>query len=208
MVVHRYGYFSGYQSPDGSLVPTGPMSGEGYQYTAPDGTSHQRNWSYAPDGSPTGITGHGVTGPVVHGRQAVELTVINRVNHTYSQTRTEHAVPPGQAEAPLLGLASNPSEVRQALESGQVSPQGTTTVADRAAIALPIAMPGTMPNGGTIHLTLYVDAETYQPLRTVTVVDGNPGPYVADRLPATPANIAQATDDTIPPGYIQVPRAA
>lgn len=167
LVLHTYGYFSARESPDGSLVHSGPKSGEGYRYTAPDGTCYQRNWSYNEDGSPTGITGHGVTGPVVNGKQIVTLTLINHANHTYSQERTEY---PGTDGAnappapPALGLASSPSEVQQAIQSGQVTQKGTTTV-----------------------------------------VDGNPsGPYVTDRIPATPDNIAKTEEDPIPAGYTKV----
>lgn len=71
--------------------------------------------------------------------------------------------------------------------------------------------PATGPNGQPprrqpdLHRTLYVDALTYQPLRTVTVADGNPSPYVADWMPATPGNIAKAKEDEpIPVGYTKV----
>jgi len=53
--------FDAHQSPDGSLAHSGPKSGEGYHYIAPDETYYQRNWTYNKDGSPTGIIGHGVT---------------------------------------------------------------------------------------------------------------------------------------------------
>ncbi|HEX6448310.1 MAG TPA: hypothetical protein VF060_02495 [Trebonia sp.] len=39
LVLHTYGYFSAHQSPDGSVVHSGPKSGEGYQYIAPDGVA-------------------------------------------------------------------------------------------------------------------------------------------------------------------------
>lgn len=53
-------------------------------------------------------------------------------------------------------------------------------------------------------LTLYVDAQTYEPLRTVLVLGGLPSLWVADWVPATPDNIATATDDSIPAGYTKV----
>jgi hypothetical protein len=66
-------------------------------------------------------------------------------------------------------------------------------------------MPREMPDAQSVHLTLYVDARTYQPLRTVTAVDGNPGgPYITDRMPATPDNIAQARGGAVPAGYTRV----
>lgn len=210
LVLHTYGYFSAHENPDGSLIHSGPKRGEGYQYIAPDGTAYQRNWTYNKDGSPTGITGHGVTGPVVNGKQEVALTIINRANHTYSQTQTEYPVTGGANApgSPTPGLASSPPEVQQALQSGQVAQKGTTTVNGTPAIALSISVPPGVPDAQSVHLTLCVDARTYQPLRTMTVVDGNPdGPYVADWMPATPDNIAQAQDDSIPAGYTKVDRA-
>jgi hypothetical protein len=210
LVLHTYDYFSAHESPDGSLVHCGPKRGEGYQYLAPDGTAYQRNWTYNKDGSPTGIIGHGVTGPVVNGKQDVALTIINRANRTYSQTQTEYSVTGGANApgSPALGLASGPPQVQHALQSGQVTQKGTTTVNGTTATALSITVPCRVPDAQSVHVTLHVDALTYQPLRTVTVVDGNPGgPYVADRMPATPDNIAKAKDDSIPAGYTKVDRA-
>lgn len=206
LVLHTYGYFSARESPDGALVHSGPKNGEGYQYIAPDGTCYQRNWTYNKDGSPTGIIGHGLTGPVVNGKQVVTLTIINRASRTYSQEQTEYSVTggPNAPGSPALGLASSPSEVQQALQSGQVTQKGTTTVNGTPAMALSVPVP--LPNAQGVHLTLHVDAGGYQPLRTVTVVDGNPsGPYVADWMPATPDNIVKAKDDSsIPADYTKV----
>jgi hypothetical protein len=65
-----------------------------------------------------------------------------------------------------------------------------------------------VPDARNLHRTLYVDALTHQPLRTVTVADGNPRPYLADWMPATPENIAKAKDDdSIPAGYTKVGQA-
>jgi hypothetical protein len=100
--------------------------------------------------------------------------------------------------------------VRQALQSGRVTQKGTTTVNGTPAIALSIP-PGLIgvPDAESIHRTLYADARTHQPLRTVSVVDGLPaGPYVADWMPATPDNIDKAKGDySIPAGYTKVDRA-
>ena len=42
----------------------------------------------------------------------------------------------------------------------------------------------------------------------VTIADGNPRPYIADWMPATPDNIAKAKDDdSIPAGYTKVDKA-
>jgi hypothetical protein len=54
---------------------------------------------------------------------------------------------------------------------------------------------------------LYVDAHTYQPLRTVEVGHPHLLLLVADWLPATHQNIAQAKDNSIPTGYTKVNQA-
>jgi hypothetical protein len=193
-----YSYFSAHVDPDESIVHSGPKRGEGYHYLAPDGAHYQRNWSYHEDGSPTGIVGRGVTGAVVDGKVITSLTMVNHANRTYSEQVTEHPVT-DVANAPALGLESSPLEVRQALRTGRATRQGTATVDGTPTIALSIMVPN------AVHLTLYVDARTHQPLRSVTVVDGNPAPYVADRVPDTPENIAKARDDlSIPVGYTKV----
>lgn len=46
--------------------------------------------------------------------------------------------------------------------------------------------------------------QTYEPLRTVLVLSDLPSLWVADWVPATPDNIAKATDDSIPAGYTKV----
>jgi hypothetical protein len=227
LVFHTYSYFGGRENPDGSLIHSGPKSGEGYRYTAPDGTHYQRNWTYHRDGSPTGVIGHAVTGPVVDGKQNSVLTIINRVRRNYGQQRTEYSVPDGgdapeppqlpqsqqSQQSPILRLESSPSEVRQALQDGQVTRKGTTTVNGTLAIALSVPVPVPAPSGQRAHLTLHVDAHTWQPLRAVEVTEGDPvgarvadwSPRVTDRLPATPENIAKATDgESIPAGYTRV----
>lgn len=211
LVRHTYGYFTSHQNPDGALVHSGPKSGEGYQYVAPDGICYQRNWTYNYDGSPTGIVGYGVSGLAVNGKQVSTLTIINHANRTYGQQRAEYHVTAGAnvPEPPAPGLESRPSEVQEALQSGQATWKGMTTVNGTPTIALSITAQPRMPNAQSVHLTLYADARTYQPLRTVTVVDGNPsGPYIADWMPATPDNIAKAKGDSIPADYTKVDMAS
>jgi hypothetical protein len=207
IVIHTEFYASGDVSSDGSLT-LGPQTGEGWDYGAPDGTFYQRNVGVTADGSasPTAVTGIGVTGPVVNGKQDVTLTVINATNHTYSRQVTVYSVPPGTppASSPAVDLQSSPSEVQQALQSGQVSQEGTTTVDGTLAIALSVAAPR------SLQFTVYVDAQSYQPLRTVTVSTGadDSAAVVADWAPATPDNIAKAQDDSIPAGYAKVDHLA
>jgi hypothetical protein len=207
LVLHAYNYFGARENPDGALVHSGRKHGEGYRYTAPDGTHYQRNWTYHQDGSPTGVIGHAVTAPVADGKQDVVLTVINHVRRNYGQERTEYPVAdvadaPEPPPSPILGLESSPSEVRQALQDGQVTRKGATAVNGTPTVALSVPVPLSQ----RYRLTLHVDARTYQPLRTVTVVDGgNPIPHVTDWLPATPENIAKAADgESVPAGYTEV----
>ena len=113
---------------------------------------------------------------------------------------------PIAATSPAAGLQSSPSEVQRALQSGQVTQEGTTTVNGTQAIALSV----TLPSAEDLDYTLYVDAQTYQPLRTVTVATSadNSTANVADWIPATPDNIAKAEDNSIPAGYTKVDHLA
>lgn len=95
--------------------------------------------------------------------------------------------------------------MQQALQSGQVTQLGTTTVNGTQAIALSIKVPS-VPGATPYDLTLYVDAETYEPLRTVVHYTW-PGLFVTDWVPATPGNIAMAKDGSIPAGYMKVDNA-
>jgi hypothetical protein len=197
-VFHSYSYFDSHLSSDGSLVSSGPKSGESWDYAAPDGAWYARNTQNNRDGRPTGIIGIAVLGPVVNGKQSYTETLINAANHTYSQARQEVNTP-GPPSSP--GLQSSPSVVQRALQSGRVTQLGAMIVNGTRAIALSMSE----PHGKRI---LYVDAQTYQPLRTVTTVRGNPSPpYVTDWMPATPANIAKAEDESIPAGYTKVRHA-
>jgi hypothetical protein len=203
-VVHTQLYASGDVISNGSLLIHGPEKAEGWEYLPPDRTFYQRNVGINADGSPTGITETVVIGPVVNGKSDVTFAAINSTNHTYSQTQTEYPVDANApaSRPPTVGLQSSPAEVQQELQSGQVTQEGTTTVNGTQAIALSVAM----PSGEPVDYTLYVDAQTYQPLRTVT--DGtsadNSTAYVTDWIPATPDNIAKAKDDSIPAGYTKV----
>jgi hypothetical protein len=62
------------------------------------------------------------------------------------------------------------------------------------------------PMPESLQFTVYVDAQTYQPLRTVTINTSptNSTASVADWIPARPDSIAEAKDDSDPSGYTQV----
>jgi hypothetical protein len=62
-----------------------------------------------------------VTEPVVDCAQTVTLIAINTGSRAYSQQRTRYPVAGDEdARSPILGLASEPSEVRLALQSDRV----------------------------------------------------------------------------------------
>ena len=172
------------------------------EYTAPDGTEYLRNGYDQLDGSPY-LTLIVVGRPDGNGKEMEAVTIINPVKHTYSQTQRVRSVPDRANPLPS-SLYNNPSEVQQALQRGKVTETGTATVNGTQAIALSITLPGMSPGSAN---TLYVDAQTYQPLRQVAFVDGQPGLTVSDWVPATPDNIATAKDDSIPSGYTKVANA-
>jgi hypothetical protein len=144
-----------------------------------------------------------VLGPIVNGKRSVTETTINNANHTYSQTQTTEVYGSAAANAraqPAVSVSSSSSEVLRALQSGQVTQLGMTTVNGTQAIALSVKslrIPGSF--------IVDVDARTYQPLREVSTVTGNPSPpYISDWLPATPDSIAKAKGESIPVGYTKV----
>jgi hypothetical protein len=197
MVIHGYSYARGEVGADGSLVNLGSKLGDEYDYAAPDGTVYMRSAWNNVDGSPY-LTGTNVLVPDGHGggKGTDTRTLLNPITHTYTQARFSGVSDP-KAGLPTPNLYSSASEVRQALASGQVTQQAPSMVNGTPAIALSITLPGAAGE----DLTLDVDAQTYQPLRTVITLDGKPDLLVADWVPATPDRIAQATDDSIPAGY-------
>jgi hypothetical protein len=202
-VIHGYTYARGDVSSDGSLVNLGAKIDDEYDYTASDGTTYMRSGWNNPDGSPY-LTGSNVLVPDSNGdgKSTDTRTLINPVSHTYTRAQFSGVSDP-TAGLPTPNLYSSSSEVQHALQTGQVTQQGTAIVNGTEAIALSIKEPS-MPGTANQNLTLYVDAQTYQPLRTVLVLDGHPDLLVADWMPATPDNIAQAEDGSIPAGDTRV----
>ena len=209
-VEYGFDYTSGKVNRDGSLSDLGARNGWGWDYTAPDGTIYEHNFGDNAAGSPSGVVGHGVTGPVVNGWQKITLTLINNNTHTYSVHDDSHGVvantPP--EGGPAAGLGSTAPEVEQQLQNGELTEKGTTAVNGTQAIALQTHMTPTVYDGSDYNLTLYVNAQSYQPLRLVTTTnDGNPDVSVANYEPATAANIAKAKDFSVPAGYTKVANA-
>jgi hypothetical protein len=192
LVIDSYSYAGSHLTSDGSVADLGARSLDSYYYTAPDGTVYTGN------GSNTAVLG-----PIVNGQRSVTETTIDNANHTYSQTQTTEDYGTAEANAqalPAVNLNSSSSEVLRALQSGQVTQLGMTTVNGTQAIALSVKslrIPGTF--------IVDVDSQTYEPMREVSTVTGNSSaPYISDWLQATPGNIAKAKGESIPAGYTKV----
>lgn len=126
---------------------------------------------------------------------------IDYSNHTWAQGESvasepfqKHPAPPTHPSPP--GVLSPPSAIEKALTSHLATRVGTTKIDGIPVIVLK----GT---AGHDHITLYVDAQTYQPLREIECARGKFHlDAIIDVLPATAANIARAKNlPKIPPGY-------
>ena len=212
MVVHHYTYVSGEARSDGSLVDLGQKTLDGYGYVAPDGSVSYRNdfWDENnSNGGPDVITINDLR-PDGTGKYDDSRTIIYTGNQTYSQDQFSGLSNPNGSST--LNLFSTPSSVQQALQRGLVTQDGTAVVNGAPAITLSVEV----PSGSSIvysasgsqtvstDLTLYVDAHTYQPLRTALTFGGAPGLIVSDWVPATSENIARATNASIPTGYKRI----
>jgi hypothetical protein len=195
---HSEQYEGGTVSSDGSFANLGPKEADTYDYKAPDGTGGLREVSYNQDGSPN-LTMTERFSRDANGTMDDAQTIVNPSRQRYSQTQYP-GVSDDLGQGTSLTLSSSASQVQQALQSGQVTQRGTVTINGTQARALSIAVPGE-------GFTLYVDAQTYQPLRTVLTLNGRADLEVTDFLPATADNIAQAENDSIPAGYTKVDKA-
>jgi hypothetical protein len=198
-VIHSVDYRTGEASSDGSLVNLGRKVYDEFKYAASDGTEYSRDTYYNKDGS-VQLTGFDTYVPGAKGQGTDTETVINPASREYSQTQYPGTSDPDRGPTP--DLFSTPSQVQRALQSGQVTHQDTATVDGAQAITLSVAVPAAPDQTAKIDLLLYVDAQSYQPLRTVQQVNGsNHVLSVEDWMPATPDNIAPAKNDSIPAGY-------
>ena len=200
LVIHLSVYGGGDVKSDGSLVTVGPKLSDGYEYAAADGSAYFRDTLHNADGSAFSISINDLS-PAADGKYDDTRTLIKPAARSYSQRQFKGISFSSAYDGSDLTLQSSPSHVRRALQSGKVTQMGTTTVNGTHAIALGIKLPAAAAGD---NLTLYVDAQTYQPLRTVSSVDGQPGLLINDWMPATADNIAMAEDDSIPTGYTKV----
>ncbi len=197
--VVRYALYSGGDvTADGSLVNLGWKMDEGYEYAAPDSTQYAHDTMYYQDGSIELATFEDWTPGATADRGTDTETVINPDADEYSQTRYEATFNPNLVATPRPDVFSTPAQIQQALQSGRVTQQGTLTIDGTQAIALSMIAPNAPGNPST-DVALYVDAQTYEPLRTVAIVGSDL--TVSDWVPAAADNIAAAKDESIPAGY-------
>jgi hypothetical protein len=146
---------------------------------------------------------------VAKGSEQYAMTLIDNATHTYSQAGDiRYGIPanaPTDAGQPVVGLGSTAPQVQQALQNGELTEKGTTTINGTSVIALTTEMSNDTPQGSSYNLTLYVDAQSYQPVRIVQQVQGSPVVDIQDYEPATAANVALAEQNSIPTGYTKVP---
>jgi hypothetical protein len=196
-VIQSDDYRAGQLSSDGSLINLGRKVYDGYGYTAPDGTEFSTDTYYDTDGS-VEITGFDTYAPGGNGTGTQTETVINPAKQEYSRRQYPGTPDPDAATTP--SMFSTPSQVQQALQSGQVTQAGTATIDGTPTIALTFTLQSAPPASAV----LYVDAQSYEPLRMAWQVNGSGHVLsVENWMPATPGNIALAKDDSIPASYTE-----
>jgi hypothetical protein len=143
-----------------------------------------------------------IVGTPTGGAASWESTNLDPAQHLYAVTNS--VGPQGPT------LADDIRQIRQELDSGQATTDGTATVDGQQTIKL--AMP---PQMGGWTSTLYVNAQTYAPVESSAEapVDAHNGSAGSDTttetwLPATAGNIAKARLAQIPTGYTEVSQSA
>ncbi len=196
-VIQTDDYRTGQLSSDGSLINLGRKVYDEYEYTAQDGTEYSTETYYKPDGS-VEITGPDTYVPGANGTGTETEITINPAKHEYSRQQYPGTPDPDGSATP--SIFSTPSQVQQALQSGQVTETGTATIDGTSAIALTFTLQSVPP----ATAVLYVDAQSFQPLRMAWQVEGAGHVLsVENWMAATAANIALAKDDSIPTGYTE-----
>lgn len=146
--------------------------------------------SYMADKASTGLSMSTTQGP-----PSAEIIDVRYATRTWSRQRSRSV---------LLAGSLSPSLIRAQIAAGRFAVIGTVELDGRQAVELTwTSSPGRL----SATTTLWVDARTYQPLRSVSTTRAPRGgaPLEADTvqyqvLPATPANLALLSPP-IPPGF-------
>ena len=139
---------------------------------------------------------HDTNGQVTEHGQSLSLDYGTR---TYTEGPMTLTYTPAAGQLP--SLLSTTDEISQALQNGTVSQAGTTTIDGTAAISLSVT--------GEVGMTLYVNAQTDQPLRMVlsNPTNSDNEPIITDLQPASQANVANTQEPSIPAGFAPAPAA-
>lgn len=203
-LIHTYSYGSGDIRPDGSIVNLKYEVGNAWDYIARDRAVY---WRYTLYDDASGRPRYDEIDdwvPGANGKDTNTRILINLSQKTYSKSVFKDQSAPN--EGPTPNLLSSASQIRRTLRTGLVNVKGTATINGTPVIALAVKPPkGELAPNET--LTLYVDARSYQPLRTLFVYDGHLNLEINDCVSPTPARVAMAEDHSIPAGYRQVAKA-
>jgi hypothetical protein len=129
------------------------------------------------------------------GPRSAEITDVEYATRTWSR---------GKSSSVLLGGGLSPATIRDQVASGRFTVAGTVRLDGRRAIELIWSRPqGPL----SVTTTLWVDARTYQPLRSVAILRVRHHAMLIESyttqyqiLPATPGNLDLLTPP-IPPGF-------
>ena len=148
--------------------------------------------------------------PVGHDSVSYLYTYLDPTSHTWGNATDSGAAGPAGPS-----LNSSTQQIQQALASGEVAQTGSTTIDGQSALSLSIQDPLGHDQRTTISETLYVNAQTYEPIETVWIDHAPPlarppakptgAALTSTWLPATAANVAAAKATDVPAGYTQVP---
>jgi len=168
--------------------------------TVVDGVHNGETWSdgaglrYRGESGPAGAPERSYLIAKVDGK--VTILDVDYTRHTYFQQEMPgRAAPFGQAAGVPYG---DPTELRDALASGQITLVGTEQVDGRSTEHLRLNLSG--EDAKQAAMDLWVDSESYLPVKMVA----RKGPYHInvsyEWLPRTPENLAHL-ELTVPAGY-------
>jgi hypothetical protein len=169
-------------------------------YTDPQsGVEYSSSAMISPSG--THIYEQFVVGTPINNGIRYQYTNLDPVQHLYAVSSNVGPNDP----ATDTDAAADAQQIKQELDSGKATEDGTATVDGQPTIKLEF------PEAQGWTSTLYVDSQTYEPVQSLsvapaTVQDPSAGTDTVTEnwLPPTAANIASAQLAQIPAGYTQV----